>query len=969
MKIFIKFIGFLLLVLAVAIVAIPYFYRDQIAEIVKEEINKNVNATVDFGDFNLSLLRSFPHFNFQLQDLSVINKTPFEGDTLAYIPEFGLTIDLMSVITGDAPEVTRVDISNPVVNALVLEDGAANWDIVPESGEVPAETQQSTASSPLLIKLKSVAISDARIIYNDKSLVTYVVLEGVNHRLSGDFTMDFTSLDTYTTVEKLSVNYDGMQVFDNIGAELDALIDADLANFIFTLRNNELRLNDLFLEFDGTIGMHDNGDYSLMLSYASKNSDFKSFLSLIPALYMKDFETLQTSGSLNVNGNVKGVYSENAYPGFALNILVENGFFQYPDLPKAVENVNIETRIAFPGGDLDLLTVDIPEFRLAMAGNQLSASLSIKNPMTDVVMKGGVTGKMNLGQVKEFYPLEEGDALSGVVTSNVSFSGKMSDIENEQYERFNFMGSVLMEGFSFQSAMLPEMIAISKAQLNFAPEYLDLVSFNMNLGRNDISAKGKIENFLPYFFNDGLLKGNLNVGSNYLNLSDLMPEADSTTAALPETPAETADSLALSVIEIPGNIDFTMAADFKTVVYDNIELKNMNGRLLVKDAAINLENLKMEVLDGTIGLSGKYDTKDPAKPTAAMAINISNIDIQQAYTTFGTLEKFAPIAEKTQGKFSTNFSINTLLDDELMPVYNTMNGGGGLQTSRIVVENVNSINKLADALKMPELKRLALAPVSLNFEFINGVLHVKPFDIKYEDVSMNIGGWTSFEQIISYDLVLTIPRAKFGGAANAVLDNLVNQANSLGTNFSIGDNVNVKGTITGTISDPKVSIMPGEGSGSNMMEEMKRRAQEELERQKQKLEEEARRELEKQKEAARKEADKIIADANKQAEKILADAQQQVDAANKTARDASENIKVEARNQADKIMAEAKKKGPLAEIAARATTKKIVEEAESQADSMVKEAERQSEKIMEQARQQAEKVKTDARSRADKLLQ
>lgn len=969
MKLFIKFIGFLLLVLAVAIVAIPYFYRDKIAEIVKEEINKSVNATVDFGDFNLSLLRSFPHFNFQLQDLSVINKAPFDGDTLAFVPEFALTIDLMSVIRGSAPEVTRVNISKPVVNALVLEDGAANWDIVPESEEVATETPQTTESSPLVIQLKSVTISDARIVYDDKSLVTFVVLEGVNHQLSGDFTMDFTSLNTYTTVEKLSVNYDGMQVFDNIGAELDALIDADLANFIFTLRNNELRLNDLFLEFDGTIGMHDNGDYSLMLSYASKNSDFKSFLSLIPALYMKDFETLQTSGSLNVNGNVKGVYSENAYPGFALNILVENGFFQYPDLPKAVENVNIETRIAFPGGDLDLLTVDIPEFRLSMAGNQLSANLSVKNPMTDVVMKGGVTGKMDLGQVKAFYPLEEGDALSGIITSNVSFSGKMSDIENEQYERFNFMGSVLMEGFSFQSGMLPETVAISKAQLNFAPEYLDLVSFNMSLGRNDVSAKGKIENFLPYFLNEEVLKGNLAVSSNYLNLSDLMPEADTVAVPQPETPVEAADTLALSVIEIPGNIDFTMAADFKKVVYDNIELSNMNGRLLVKESAVNLENLNMEVLDGTIGLSGKYDTKDPSKPIAAMAIAIANIDIQQAYATFGTLEKFAPIAEKTQGSFSTNFTMNTLLDDELMPVYNTMNGNGGLQTSRIVVENVNSINKLADALKMPELKRLALDPVNLTFEFINGVLHVKPFDIKYEDVSMNIGGWTSLDQTIQYDMVLTIPRDRFGGAANAVLDNLVNEANKLGTNFSLGEKINVKGAITGTITDPKVSLMPGQGSDSNMMEEMKRRAQEELERQKQKLEEEARRELEKQKEAARKEADKIIADANRQAEQIMADAQRQVDAANKAAREAADNIKAEAQKQVDNIMAEAKKKGPLAEIAARATTKKIQEEAEAQADNMVAEAGRQSEKIMDQARRQADKVKADAKARAEQLLE
>jgi vacuolar-type H+-ATPase subunit H len=964
MKLLFKILGILLLTLIVAIVAIPYFYRDQIAEIVKEEINKNVNATIEFKDFDLSLMRSFPNFNFRLYELSIINHEPFAGDTLAYIPEFSLTLDLMSVIKGEDLEITKIGIVNPEINALVLEDGAANWDIVPETDDTLAdETQADSGESQLLVKLKSVSISNAKIVYDDKSLVTYVLLEGLNHNLSGDFTLDFTSLNTYTTIQKVTVDYDGMKVFDKIDAELDAMIDADLANFIFTLRKNELRLNELYLGFDGTIGMHDNGDYSLMLTYASRNSDFKSFLSLIPAIYTKDFQTLKTSGNLTLDGNVKGVYSENSYPGFALNILIEKGFFQYPDLPKAVENVNIETRIAFPGGDLDLLTVNIPKFQLSMAGNILAANLSIMNPMTDVAMKGSLNGKLNLAQVKEFYPLEQGSELSGLITSNISFDGKMSDIDNEQYDQFNFIGSILMENFKFKSDILPENIAITKAQLNFAPEYLDLVSFNMIMGRNDIAAKGKIENFLPYFLNNEILKGNLNTSSKYLNISDLLPETEES-----ETP-ETGDTLALSVIEIPRNIDFSMAADYKMIVYDNIELKNVNGNLLVKDAAVNLDNLKMNVLDGTVTLSGKYDSGNPAEPLAAMSIGISNIDIQKAYATFGTIEKFAPIAEKTQGNFSTNFSINTQLDNELMPVYNTMNGNGGLQTSRIVIENVNSVNKLADALKMPELKRMALSPVNLTFEFINGVLHVKPFDIKYEDITANIGGWTSFDQTINYDLILTIPRTKFGGAANAVLDNLVSEANQLGTNFSLGEKINVKAAITGTLTDPKVSLKPGEGSGQNMMEELKRKAQEELERQKQKLEEEARHELQKKKEQARNEADKILADANKQADKILADAQRQADAANKAARETADNVKNEAAKQAENIMAEAKKKGPLAEIAAKATTKKIQEEADKQAENIVKEAAKQSENILNQAQKQADQIRANAKTKADKLLE
>lgn len=974
MKLFLKILGILILVIILAMVAIPYFFRDQIVEKVKEEINNNVYATVDFTDFNLSLFRSFPNFNFRLEGLSVVNKAPFEGDTLAFIPEFGLTLDLMSVIRGDAYELRKITIWDPQVNALVNKDGAANWDIAPESDSTTtAPEEQDTGGSAFVIKLRDVEIENARIVYDDKSLATYALLEGVNHKLSGDFTLDYTTLDTYTTISSLTVIYDGIKYLNKVDAELDARIGADLVNYIFKLENNELRLNNLYLGFDGSVGMQDNGDINLMLTYSTKKSEFKNFLSMVPAIYSTDFEGLKTSGTLAISGNVKGIYNDNSYPAFALNLIVQNGYFQYPDLPQAVQDVNINTKVDFPGGDLDNLTVDVSKFKLNMAGNEISANLSVKKPMTDIYLKGAVNGKMDLSKVKEFYPLEEGDQLAGKITSNVSFEGSMSSLEKQKYDEFTFLGSVLVEGLQYTTSMLPKTVNIQKAQLNFSPEYLDLVNFSMNLGKNTFFAKGKIENFIPYAVADGTLTGSLETSSTYLNISDLMPEdtGEETPAGSQEsgTGASSADTSSIGVIEVPDNIDFTMTADYKKVIYDDIELNNIKGRLLVKDKAVNLKNLSMNVLDGTVKISGAYDSKNPAEPMADLKIDMDGLGIKDAYNTFGVMEKFAPIAEKTEGTFSTSFTLNTKLDKELMPVYSSMNGGGDLSTSQIIIENVNSVDKLADLLKMPDLKRLQLSPVDLSFEFIDGKVHVKPFDINFQDMTANLGGWTSFDQSINYDLVLTVPRDKFGGAANAVLDNLVQEANKLGTNFSIGDKVNLKATITGTVTDPKVNLLPGEGSGKNMMDDLKKKAQEELRKQKKKLEDEAKKELAKKKAEAKAKADKIIADAEKQANKIIADAQKQVDAINKTAQQSAQQAKEEAQKQADNIMAEAKKKGPLAELAAKKTTEKLLKEADDQADKIVKEAQNKSDDIMQTAKQNAAKVRADAQQRADKLLE
>jgi len=971
MKLVLKIFGILIIIIITLMVAIPYFFRDQIAQTIKEEINKNVNARVDFSDFSLSLFKSFPDFNFELEGLVVINNRPFERDTLASIPSFNLTLDLMSVFKGDAYELKKVRIEEPYFKLLVNEKGVANWDIAPKTEESSTTEPGEDDESAFMLKLRHVSIKNARIIYDDESLPTFVILEGVDHSLNGDFTLDFTSLKTKTLVRKASVTYDGIKYFNKVGVELDANIDADLINSIYTLKKNEMRINQLALGFDGSVALHDNDDINLMLTYSAKKSDFKNFLSLVPELYAKDFNSIQTSGSLKLSGNVKGIYNENTYPAFAFNLMVENGRFQYPDLPKSVDNINIHTKIIHPGGDFDNMLIDVSDFRFRMAGNPFALSLLVKTPLSDPAVKGEASGELNLSQIDEVYPLDEGDELEGKLISRFSFDGRLSSLENEKYDEFQFLGSLLMEGVNFKTSTIEVPLLIEKAQLNFSPEYLDLVTLKMNIGNNDFSAKGKIENFMPYVFSDGMLVGRLETGSNYFNLSELLPESSDTPTepSSPEVPAgETINSVEVIAVEVPGNINFSMNANFKQLVYDNTELNNVTGVIYIREKAVILDKLKMDVLDGRVNLSGKYDTKTPDKPVANMDIEILNIDIQKAYNAFGMMEKLAPIAEKTRGSFSTTLTLNTSLDNELMPVYNSMNGGGKLNTSTIIIENVNTLNKLADILMIPDLKRMKTDPIDLTYEFSDGELRVQPFDIRYEDINANISGNTGFDQTIDYNMILTVPRDKFGGQANAILDNLISEANKSGTNFSVGETIDINVKIEGTITNPQIKTGLSGGSG-NAMEDLKKKAQEELEKLKKDLEEQAQKELEQKKVEAKKEADKILADAKKEADKIISDAEAQVKAWKNTSDETAQLAIDEAEKQADKLIEEAKKSGTLAEIAARAAAKELLEEANTNTDEIVKDAKAKSDDLMKEAQKQADKINADAQERADKVLE
>jgi vacuolar-type H+-ATPase subunit H len=857
--------------------------------------------------------------------------------------------------------VKKIHFEQPVINALVKEDGTANWDITLPSGD--GSSAEGESSSPLLIKLRKISISDARVVYDDASLVTFVLLEGVNHSLSGDFTMDFTSLKTKTFARHATVVYDGIKYFNKVEMELDADIDADLANSIYTLKDNQMRVNQLYLGFDGSVALLENDDISMMLTYNAKKSDFKNFLSLVPAIYSRDFESIQTSGSLSLSGNVKGIYNETTYPAFALDLKVDNGKFQYPDLPKAVDDINIHTKIVHPGGDFDNMTIDVSEFRFKMAGNPFDFSLLVKTPMSDPQLKGKLDGEIILSNISEVYPLDEGDELQGKLISRVSFEGKMSSLENEKYEEFQFLGSLLMEGVKYKTGAIEKPVLIEKAQLNFSPAYIDLVNFKMNIASNDLSATGKIENFMPYVFGDGILMGKLETGSEYFNLTELMPESEAAPeeATSQDLAAEdTSGTISATSIEIPGNINFSLNSNFKQLIYDNIEMNNVVGVIIIRDKAVVLNKLRMDILEGTANLSGKFDTKNPEEPTAEVDFAVTNIDIQKAYSTFEIMEKLLPVAEKTQGTFSTTLSLNTLLDNELNPVYNSMNGGGKLNTSSITIENLNTLSKLADLIKMPDLKRLKSGPINLSYEFIDGRVQVQPFDFNYQDMKANLGGSTGFDQSIDYDMKLTVPREKFGGQANAVLDNLISQANTAGANFSVGETIDLNIKIGGTLTNPQLKTgVPG--SSGNMKEDLKKKAKEEIEK-------EIKKEIEETKGEAKAKADKILMDAKTRADKIMSDARAQADQWNKEAENFAQQAKDEARKQADQILEEAKKDGALAEMAAKASTDKLLDEANKNAGKIVEEAKKRSDNLLKEAQQQADNINNDARQQADDVL-
>jgi cell division septum initiation protein DivIVA len=943
MKKFLKILAVVVLIILLAMVALPFAFKGKIVEAIKKEANKGLNAKLDFNGVSLSLFRDFPNLSVGLKGLSVIGIDDFKQDTLTYIHDLRLTLNLMSVINGDSYEIKKVSLMDPYFKFKVLADGRVNWDIVKPSDDT-ALAPGEEPSAPFRVALRSMKVTDGTLIYEDATLPMLMHMQGTALDLSGDLTADYTELLTALTAKSITVDYDGIRYMNKSTGSLNAKIGADLVAWKFSFPDAKLIVNDLELLAQGFFAMPDEG-YDMDIQFEAPKSEFKSFLSLVPAIYSKDFTSIQTRGNLMLSGFVTGLYSETTMPAFGINIKVDNAMFRYPDLPQAVENISLIANISSANGEPDATIIDVQKFHLEMAGNPIDARLYVSTPVSDPNIDAKVVGKLNLSDVGKFYPLEQGDELAGLLDADFAARGRLSEIESGNYDAFDASGYLVASNVRYKTSSLPEGINISEARLNLNPAFVEMPVMKAVIGRNDIAASGKIENMIAYAFDKGSLIGRFNMSSAYFNLNDLMTESSST-AASPDTST-------MGVIVVPDNIDFTLLASFEHVIYDNMDLRNVKGSLRVIDKKVVLDKLGMNTLDGTLLVDGTYSTLNPEKPEVDFNVNIMDVDVKKAFKTFNTMETLAPIAGAASGKISTQFKIKTSLDGQMMPVYNTINGGGRLMSPSLTFTNVNSMKKIADALKIDKLREWTIDKINLSFEMVDGKVFVKPFETAVGKIKADISGWNSFDQTMQYVMQLNIPRSEFGGAANNVLSNLVNEANKKGANFSLGDVVPVSVLIGGTVTNPTIST-DLKSTVNNVVEDMKTQLKETIQ--------------EKKEEAVakvREEASKYIEEANAKAQKLLADAQKQADEVMRVANESAAKLVAEADKRAGQLIAEGKKKGPIAEIAAKKAAEAVKKEAVTSSSKITAEAQKTSDGIMAKAQQESDKIVQDARDKAE----
>jgi len=774
MKKFLKITVIVVISMITLLLVLPYAFRGKIKEVIISEGNKMLNAQFDFGSVNISLIRNFPKATISVKDIAVWGIEDFANDTLFVAHNTSVAVNLRSLFSDSGYDISGISLSGVNLKTIALDNGSVNWDIMkPSEDGAEAEDDSSTG---FRVKLRSVKISDGNFIYDDRGANMYISAAGIAAGLSGDMTASEALLKIKGDIASFGVRYGGIAWISEAKASADGKLNTNFDDMRFTFSDNTvISLNAITAGVEGMFALLEDG-YDMDISLNTEKVGFKEILSMIPAVYAKDFSSLKADGEVSLSAWAKGVMTDEKIPAFDASLNITGGSFRYPSLPKGVDNIEVKASASGSGGDADNTVIDVKSMRFSIAGNPFSAAFRMATPVSDPDFSATAKGILDLGMIKEIYPLEDME-LNGILDANFDLAGRYSYMEREEYDKFKASGNLGVKDMIVKVDGMPD-VNIARSLFTFTPKYLQLGETSVEIGKSDITGDFKLENYIGFILKDDILKGSASIRSGVLDVNELMGDVSEDISASETDP--------LKAFEIPKNIDLNMNASLKKVYFGNMDIDNINGELTIRDGKLNMKNISLETMGGSAVANGYYSTAAAgiAEPELNASFKMNNLLFSESFKTFEVIQKLAPVFENLKGSFSGNMSLNTKLDSLLSPKLDGFNAEGLLTTTEIALSGVTALDKLADLIKYEPLKNINTRDIKISFDVKNGRLGTKPFDIKMGSTNLNLSGTTGIDKTIDYRGKINIP------ASMGILG-------SLGSaDFVIG----------GTFSDPKISL-------------------------------------------------------------------------------------------------------------------------------------------------------------------
>ena len=490
-------------------------------------------------------------------------------------------------------------------------------------------------------------------------------------------------------------------------------------------------------------------------------------------------DSMDMTGDLNIDVQTKGNYlpARKIFPVTKADFSLKNGMIQTSYYPNPIENIQVSAIATNTKGTLNDLSFEVQPVSFTFEGQPFMIKADLQNfdnLRYDITSKGVI----DVGKIYKVFS-SKGIDVKGFIRTSLAMKGNQADVMAGRYEKLYNSGELVLENIAFNSDDFPKAFFISKGLFRFRQDKMWFDQFNGSYGKTNFTLNGYLENVINYSLKENeKLRGNFDLKTSYLLVDEFMAFAGSGSSS-------SSSSSATGVIIVPKNLDLDFKADIKQAEYNGLAVKNFKGQLMIDSGRIKLRETGFTIIDAPVSMDATYSNLTPVKGLFDFHLKADSLDVKKAYDGIKLFRDMVPAAGKAKGVVGLDYTVQGKLNEEMMPVYPSLKGGGVLSVKKVKLKGFRLMNAVSKATDKNEIRDPDLSKVNIKSKISNNIITI-------EKIKMKIAGFRPrFEGQVSFDGKLNL-KGRIGLPPFGII----------GIPFSV----------TGTQDNPKVRLRKGKAT-------------------------------------------------------------------------------------------------------------------------------------------------------------
>lgn len=378
-------------------------------------------------------------------------------------------------------------------------------------------------------------------------------------------------------------------------------------------------------------------------------------------------------------------------------------------------------------------------------------------------------GKFILNNTNQMQLDYNGNKISGMIgsiantyfaeTLNLQVKTDYKEKEENPLLRWSPVVKLQLSKAQFDAQELTHLITVPALDIDFNPQKCVLKKANIGYGESKASVTGTITGIADYLQDKGLLKGDLELVANYLNLNELMAMVnginapDSLTAQAKEVAKESGDSPFI----VPFGVDVNMNTTIQKALYEETEFNNIAGRVYVKDGVLVLEEVGLTNEAARMQLTAMYRTPRMNHLFLGFDFHLLDIKIDKFIAMIPEVDTILPMLKAFSGNAEFHFAAETYLKSNYDIKFSTLRGAAAINGHDLVVLDNETYKTIAKKLMFSKKTQNKIDSLSTEITIFRNEVDVYPFLLSIDKYSAIISGRHNLDLTYDYNISLVKP--------------------------------------------------------------------------------------------------------------------------------------------------------------------------------------------------------------------